>query len=75
MLRLNPTQQDVLRIALPVGLESVYQIGLGLLNQVIVGLLGTVAIAAVGLANNVLFIGILCLNTLGFGCAICFRVH
>lgn len=70
MLRLNPTQQDVLRIALPVGLESVYQIGLGLLNQVIVGLLGTVAIAAVGLANNVLFIGILCLNTLGFGCAI-----
>lgn len=34
------------------------------------GTLGTATIAAVGLANNLLFIGILCLNTLGAGCAI-----
>ncbi|AGK05170.1 MATE efflux family protein [Meiothermus ruber DSM 1279] len=64
------TQREIFRIALPVSLESTVQLALGFANQVIVGTLGTATIAAVGLANNVLFIGILCLNTLGAGCAI-----
>lgn len=64
------TCREILKIALPVGLESVFQLGLGLVNQVIVGVLGTATIAAVGLANNVMFIGILCLTVLGSGCAI-----
>ncbi len=51
-------------------LESVFQVFLGFINQVIVGTLGTATIAAVGLSNNVLFIGILCLHTLGSGTAI-----
>lgn len=64
------TRREIAKIAIPVGLESTFQLGLGFVNQVIVGTLGTATIAAVGLANNVLFIGILCLNTLGAGCAI-----
>ncbi|WP_276958010.1 MATE family efflux transporter [Allomeiothermus silvanus] len=64
------TRREIAKIAIPVGLESTFQLGLGFINQVIVGTLGTATIAAVGLANNVLFIGILCLNTLGAGCAI-----
>jgi len=64
------TRREILKIALPVSLESTVQLSLGFINQVIVGVLGTATIAAVGLANNVLFIGILCLNTLGAGCAI-----
>lgn len=64
------TRHQILKIAVPVGLESVFQLGLGFVNQVIVGVLGTATIAAVGLANNVLFIGILCLNVLGSGAAI-----
>ncbi|MBO1437867.1 MATE family efflux transporter [Meiothermus sp. CFH 77666] len=63
-------RREIFKIALPVSLESTVQLALGFVNQVIVGTLGTATIAAVGLANNVLFIGILCLNTLGAGCAI-----
>lgn len=63
-------RQEIFKIAIPVSLESVFQLGLGFVNQVIVGTLGTATIAAVGLSNNVLFIGILCLNTLGSGAAI-----
>ncbi len=63
-------RQEIFKIAIPVSLESVFQLFLGFINQVIVGTLGTAAIAAVGLSNNVLFIGILCLNTLGSGTSI-----
>ena len=64
------TRREIGRIAWPVSAEAVIQLVLSLLNQVIVGTLGTAAIAAVGLANNALFIGILCLNVLGSGCSI-----
>jgi len=64
------TRREIFKIALPVSLESTVQLALGFVNQLIVGLLGTATIAAVGLAHNVLFIGVLCLNTLGAGCAI-----
>lgn len=63
-------RREIFRIAVPVSLESVFQLSLGFINQIIVGTLGTATIAAVGLANNVMFIGILCLNTLGSGTAI-----
>ncbi len=63
-------RREIFKIALPVSLESTVQLALGLVNQIIVGALGTATIAAVGLANNALFIGVLCLNTLGAGCAI-----
>jgi putative MATE family efflux protein len=68
---MDPTlRAQIAKIAIPVSLESCFQLFLGFVNQVIVGTLGTVAIAAVGLSNNLLFIGILSLNTLGSGCAI-----
>lgn len=63
-------RREILKLAVPVSLESSFQLGLGFINQVIVGTLGTATIAAVGLSNNVMFIGILCLNTLAAGCAI-----
>ena len=63
-------RRQILKIALPVSLETVFQVALGFANQVIVGTLGTATIAAVGLANNILFIGFLCLNVLGSGCSI-----
>lgn len=63
-------RREILKLAVPVSLESGFQLSLGFINQVIVGTLGTATIAAVGLSNNVMFIGILCLNTLGAGCAI-----
>jgi putative MATE family efflux protein len=64
------TTRQIIKIAIPVSLETVFQVALGFVNQIIVGMLGTATIAAVGLANNVLFIGILCLNVLGSGCSI-----
>ena len=63
-------RREIGKIAIPVSLESVFQFSLGFINQVIVGTLGTATIAAVGLSNNLMFIGILCLNTLGSGVAI-----
>lgn len=63
-------RREIFKIAIPVSLESVFQLILGFLNQVIVGTLGTAAIAAVGLTNNLMFIGILTFNTLGSGTAI-----
>jgi putative MATE family efflux protein len=66
----SETTREIIKIAVPVSLETVFQVALGFVNQVIVGTLGTATIAAVGLANNILFIGILCLNVLGSGCSI-----
>jgi putative MATE family efflux protein len=66
----SETRREIIKIAIPVSLETVFQVALGFVNQVIVGTLGTATIAAVGLANNLLFIGILCLNVLGSGCSI-----
>ncbi|PYE49960.1 MATE family efflux transporter [Deinococcus yavapaiensis] len=64
------TNREIARIALPVSLESMVQLVLNFTNQVVVGTLGTATIAAVGLSNNALFIGIACLNVVGSGCAI-----
>ncbi len=61
---------EIARIAVPVGLEMVVQLLLGLIDQVIVGTLGAVAIAAVGLSNS--FLGVLgiSLASLGAGAGI-----
>ncbi len=64
------SRSQILEIAIPVSIESSFQVFLGFVNQVIIGVLGTVAIAAVGLANNLLFIGVLCLSAIGSGTAI-----
>ncbi len=63
-------RRQILEIAVPVSIESSFQVFLGFVNQVIIGVLGTVAIAAVGLANNLLFIGVLCLSAIGGGTGI-----
>jgi putative MATE family efflux protein len=63
-------RRQILEIAVPVSIESSFQLFVGFVNQVIIASLGTVAIAAVGLANNLLFIGVLTLSALGSGTGI-----
>ena len=43
----------ILEVALPVSLESVFQMSFNVVDQIIVGLLGVTAVAAVGLSNSV----------------------
>jgi len=57
--------REIARIAVPVGLEMVVQLLLGLIDQVIVGTLGAVAIAAVGLSNS--FLGVLGISLASLG--------
>jgi putative MATE family efflux protein len=57
----------ILSLALPVGLEAVFQTGLGLIDQIIVGFLGANAVAGVGLSNSVSFIVILIYSAIGTG--------
>lgn len=57
----------IVELAVPVGLETVFQTSLGLVDQVIVGLLGASAVAGVGLSNSVSFIVILVYSAIGTG--------
>jgi MATE family, multidrug efflux pump len=59
----NP--EKILRLAIPVGLESVFQMGFNLIDQVVVGLLGADAVAAVGLSNSIASIALLLYASLG----------
>lgn len=52
-------------IAVPVGLEFVLILALNFANQIVVGVLGASAIAAVGFANNLVFILMLTFGGLG----------
>src|SRR5215813_4067193 len=63
-------RRDIARIAVPVGLEMVFQLVLGVIDQLIVGVLGAVAIAAVGLSNSVISVASFTLTMLGTGTAI-----
>jgi putative MATE family efflux protein len=63
-------RREIAQIAVPVGLEMVFQLVLGVIDQLIVGILGAVAIAAVGFANHIIAIGSLTLAMLGTGAAI-----
>ena len=57
----------IVELALPVGLETLFQTSLGLVDQVIVGLLGAGAVAGVGLSNSVSFIVMLVYSAIGTG--------
>jgi putative MATE family efflux protein len=63
-------RREIAQIAVPVSLEMVFQLALGVIDQLIVGILGAVAIAAVGFANHIIAIGSLTLAMLGTGAAI-----
>ena len=54
-------------MALPVSLESVFQMSFNVVDQIIVGLLGVTAVAAVGLSNSVAAIAILLCAAIGTG--------
>jgi putative MATE family efflux protein len=58
---------EILQLALPVGLETVFQTSFGLIDQIIVGLLGASAVAGVGLANSISFIVMLVYSAIGTG--------
>jgi putative MATE family efflux protein len=57
----------ILEVALPVSLESVFQMSFNVVDQIIVGLLGASAVAAVGLCNSVAAIAILLCAAIGTG--------
>jgi putative MATE family efflux protein len=57
----------ILELALPVSLESVFQMSFNVADQIIVGLLGATAVAAVGLSNSVAAIAILLCAAIGTG--------
>jgi putative MATE family efflux protein len=57
----------IIQLALPVGLETVFQTSFGLIDQIIVGLLGASAVAGVGLANSISFIVMLVYSAIGTG--------
>lgn len=64
---LKSSERKILALALPVGLETVFQTSLGAVDQVIVGLLGADAVAGVGLSNRVSFIVMLFYSAVGTG--------
>ena len=47
--------QSVIRIAIPVALQSMLQSSFSMIDQIMVGQLGSTSIAAVGVAGNLLF--------------------
>src|SRR5258706_2474952 len=75
----DPSEQEVkpqgdpgkiLRLAIPVSLESVFQMGFNVIDQVIVGLLGADAVAAVGLSNSIASIALLLYASAGVGAGV-----
>lgn len=54
-------------MALPVSLESIFQMSFNVVDQIIVGLLGAAAVAAVGLSNSAAAIAILLCAAIGTG--------
>src|ERR1700732_251454 len=75
----DPSEQEVkpqgdpgkiLRLAIPVSLELVFQVGFNRIDQVIVGLLGANAVAAVGLSNSIASIALLLYASTGVGAGV-----
>jgi putative MATE family efflux protein len=62
--------RKIVDIAVPVGLEAVFQMSFNLVDQVIVGVLGAMAVAAVGLSNSVGAIAVLLYAAIGTGSGI-----
>ena len=65
--KLTSSATKILALALPVGLETVFQTSLGAVDQIIVALLGADAVAGVGLSNSVSFIVMLVYSAVGTG--------
>jgi putative MATE family efflux protein len=59
--------REIFKIALPVGLEAIFQASFSLIDQIVVGSLGASAVAAVGLSNNLSFILTLLYAAIGTG--------
>jgi hypothetical protein len=55
ILQSSHSYWKILKLTVPVGLETIFQTLFGLIDQVIVGLLGAGAVAGIGLANSVSF--------------------
>jgi Na+-driven multidrug efflux pump len=60
----------ILKLSIPVSLESVFQMGFNIIDQVIVGLLGADAVAAVGLSNSIASIALLLYASAGVGAGV-----
>lgn len=52
--------KKILDVALPVSLESIFQMSFNVVDQIIVGLLGAAAVAAVGFSNSIAAIAFSC---------------
>jgi putative MATE family efflux protein len=62
--------KKLLRLAIPISLESVFQMGFNAIDQIIVGLLGADAVAAVGLSNSIASIALLLYASVGVGAGV-----
>ena len=62
--------RKILELAIPIGLESVFQMGFNAIDQIIVGLLGANAVAAVGLSNSIASIALLLYASVGVGAGV-----
>jgi Na+-driven multidrug efflux pump len=62
--------RHIARIAVPVGLEAIFQMAFTFVDQVIVGVLGATSVAAVGLSTSVAFVLICMFSSTGAGCGI-----
>ncbi|AFZ67614.1 MATE family efflux transporter [Deinococcus peraridilitoris] len=62
--------RHIARIAVPVSLEMTFQLLLNFGVQLVVGVLGTLALAAVGLVNSLVVVGMVSLSTIGAAAAI-----
>jgi Na+-driven multidrug efflux pump len=62
--------RKILKLSIPVSLESVFQMGFNVIDQVIVGLLGADAVAAVGLSNTIASIALLLYASAGVGAGV-----
>jgi Na+-driven multidrug efflux pump len=60
----------ILKLSIPVSLESVFQMAFNLIDQVVVGLLGADAVAAVGLSNSIASIALLLYASVGVGAGV-----
>jgi Na+-driven multidrug efflux pump len=54
--RTSTSYWKILKLAVPVGLEGVFQTSFSLIDQIIVGRLGAEAVAGVGLSNSFLLL-------------------
>ena len=62
--------RKILKLAIPVSLESVFQMGFNAIDQIIVGRLGADAVAAVGLSNSIASIALLLYASVGVGAGV-----